>query len=109
MKFVGAPLKSMDEKIGALLVLNDVTRLRKLERHRKDFVGNVSHELRTPLTAILGFVETITEGKVDDIETQNRFISIIQKQATMPYAIIEDLLDLSRIEKKLKVKGIELR
>ncbi|MEC7181506.1 MAG: ATP-binding protein [Bdellovibrionota bacterium] len=105
IRLQGAPLKSMDEKIGALLVLNDVTRLRKLERHRKDFVGNVSHELRTPLTAILGFVETITEGKVDDIETQNRFISIIQKQANRLYAIIEDLLDLSRIEKEAEGEG----
>ena len=100
IRLQGSPLKSTDEKIGALLVLNDVTRLRKLERHRKEFVGNVSHELRTPLTAILGFVETITEGKVDDLETQNRFISIIQKQANRLYAIIEDLLDLSRIEKE---------
>ncbi|MDC0253823.1 ATP-binding protein [Bacteriovoracales bacterium] len=105
IRLQGSPLKSMDEKIGALLVLNDVTRLRKLERHRKEFVGNVSHELRTPLTAILGFVETITEGKVDDLETQNRFISIIQKQANRLYAIIEDLLDLSRIEKEAEGEG----
>jgi len=105
IRLQGAPLKSIDEKIGALLVLNDVTRLRQLERHRKEFVGNVSHELRTPLTAILGFVETITEGKVDDLETQNRFISIIQKQANRLYAIIEDLLDLSRIEKEAEGDG----
>ena len=105
IRLQGAPLKSMDKKIGALLVLNDITRLKKLERHRKDFVANVSHELRTPLTAILGFIETITEGKVDDKETQNRFMSIIQKQANRLYAIIEDLLDLSRIEKEAEGEG----
>jgi len=86
------------KRIGALIVLNDVTRLRRLETVRRDFVANVSHELKTPITAIQGFVEALREGALDDREHAERFLEIIAKQSHRLDAIIEDLLALSRIE-----------
>jgi two-component system, OmpR family, phosphate regulon sensor histidine kinase PhoR len=90
-----------DEKsrgIGALIVLNDVSRLRRLENVRRDFVANVSHELKTPITSIQGFVETLQDGAVDKPEEARRFLGIIAKQSDRLSTIIEDLLQLSRIE-----------
>ncbi|MGB5106986.1 MAG: ATP-binding protein [Candidatus Zixiibacteriota bacterium] len=86
--------------IGALMVLNDVTRLRKLENLRRDFVANVSHELKTPITSIKGFVETLLEGQNMSSEEAQRFLQIIARQADRLHAIIEDLLKLSRIEQE---------
>lgn len=88
------------EIIGALLVLNDITRMRKLENLRRDFVANVSHELKTPITSIKGFVETLIEGSPMSPEESQRFLQIIARQANRLHAIIEDLLKLSRIEQE---------
>ena len=87
------------QKIGALIVLHDVTRLRRLENVRRDFVANVSHELKTPITSIKGFVETLIDGALDDRENAARFLEIISRQVNRLDAIIEDLLMLSRLEK----------
>ncbi|MEW6358478.1 MAG: two-component system histidine kinase PnpS [Planctomycetota bacterium] len=87
-----------DKNIGALLVLNDVTHLRRLENIRRDFVANVSHELRTPLTAIKGFVETLLEDAQRNPEQAERFLRIIAKQVDRLNAILEDLLTLSKLE-----------
>lgn len=84
--------------IGAVVVLNDVTRLRRLERVRRDFVANVSHELRTPITSIKGFVETLLDGALENPEDARRFLDIVVKQADRLNAILGDLLTLSRIE-----------
>ena len=84
--------------VGALIVLNDVTRLRKLEQVRRDFVANVSHELKTPITSIKGYVETLLDGAFRNPEDAERFLKIVAKQANRLNAIIEDLLKLSRIE-----------
>ncbi len=81
---------------GVLLVLNDVTRLRRLEQVRRDFVANVSHELRTPVTSIKGFVETLQGGA--EPEEARYFLEIIARQADRLHNIIEDLLTLSRLE-----------
>jgi len=98
---IGTPLRDGNKKrIGALIVLNDVTRLRKLENIRRDFVANVSHEIKTPITAIKGFVETLRDGAVKNPEDAERFLSIIQKHVGRLEAIVEDLLSLSRIEKE---------
>ena len=98
---LGTPLRDGNKKrIGALIVLNDVTRLRKLENIRRDFVANVSHEIKTPITAIKGFVETLRDGAVKNPEDAERFLSIIQKHVERLEAIVEDLLSLSRIEKE---------
>jgi len=95
----GAALKDMQEKsIGAVIVLNDVTRLRRLETVRRDFVANVSHELRTPITSIKGFVETLQQGALENREEAERFLEIMSKQVERLNAIIEDLLSLSRLE-----------
>jgi two-component system phosphate regulon sensor histidine kinase PhoR len=105
----GTVLRNGDGKrIGALIVLNDVTRLRRLEKVRRDFVANVSHELKTPITAIKGFVETIREGALGDPADAERFLGIIAKQADRLDAIIEDLLTLSRIEQEAERAEIAL-
>jgi two-component system phosphate regulon sensor histidine kinase PhoR len=83
---------------GALIVLNDVTRLRRLEQARRDFVANVSHELKTPITSIKGFVETLLEGALQEPENALNFLEIIAKHADRLNEIIDDLLSLSRIE-----------
>lgn len=97
---------SHDRGTGAVFVLNDVTRLRRLENMRRDFAANVSHELKTPITSIKGFIETILDGaSVDDAK---RFMEIIARQADRLDAIIDDLLALSRIEKEAEASDIVL-
>ncbi|MBN1909957.1 MAG: HAMP domain-containing protein [Pirellulales bacterium] len=85
-------------EIGVLVVLHDVTQLRRLERVRRDFVANVSHELRTPITSIKGFVETLLDGALQQPDDAVRFLSIVAIQTDRLNAIIEDLLTLSRLE-----------
>jgi two-component system phosphate regulon sensor histidine kinase PhoR len=92
--------------IGAVIVLNDVTRLVKLENMRRDFAANVSHELRTPITSIKGFLETLREGKVTDRAEADRFLDIAIRETDRLNSIIEDLLSLSRIEKEYEREGI---
>jgi two-component system phosphate regulon sensor histidine kinase PhoR len=96
------------QAIGALIVLNDVTRVRQLENVRKDFVANVSHELRTPLTSIKGFVETLQTGALDTPADARRFLDIICQQANRLDKIVEDLLALSAIEKGVESQSVEL-
>lgn len=84
--------------IKAIVVLNDITKLRKLENIRRDFVANVSHELKTPITSIKGFVETLIDGAVENREDADRFLQIVLKHVNRLNAIIEDLLSLSRLE-----------
>jgi len=88
------------KQIGALIVLNDVTRLLRLEKIRREFVANVSHEIKTPITAIKGFVETLRDGAVENHEDAERFLEIIGRHVDRLEAIIEDLLSLSRIEQE---------
>jgi two-component system, OmpR family, phosphate regulon sensor histidine kinase PhoR len=87
-----------DNEACAVLVFHDITELRRLENIRKDFVANVSHELRTPLTSIKGYVEALLDGGKDDQETSVRFLDIILKQSDRLNLILEDLLQLSKIE-----------
>ena len=86
------------ETSGAVLVLHDITELRKLERIRRDFVANVSHEFRTPLTAIQGFAETLLGGAVDDPHNRDRFLGIILEHARRLARLTEDLLKLSQMD-----------
>ena len=94
--------------IGALVVLNDVTRLRRLEKIRSDFVANVSHELRTPITSIRGYVETLLDGAIDDREHAEKFLEIVLRQSEQLSDIIDDLLILSRIEQDVKGGDVRL-
>jgi two-component system phosphate regulon sensor histidine kinase PhoR len=99
IKMNAAPLRnSREELTGAVVVLHDVTELRRLENIRRDFVANVSHELKTPITTIKGFVETLRDGALDDHEQAERFLAIVARHADRLHAIIEDLLSLSRLE-----------
>ena len=82
----------------AVLVLHDITELRRLERVRRDFVANVSHEFKTPLTAIQGFAETLLGGALDDKTNRERFVEIIREHARRLARLTDDLLKLSRIE-----------
>ena len=93
-----APILEENECIGVVAVLYDITRLRELERMRRDFVANVSHELCTPLTAIKGYAEILSDGAVDDRETARRFTGIIENHADRLTHLLGDLLDLSRLE-----------
>ncbi|WML47317.1 ATP-binding protein [Neobacillus sp. PS3-34] len=83
---------------GVLLVFHDITELKNLEQMRKDFVANVSHELKTPVTSIKGFSETLLEGAMDDRSTLEAFLSIILKESDRLQSLIQDLLELSKIE-----------
>ena len=88
------------QNLGVLIVLHDITHMRKLEQIRKEFVANVSHELKTPVTSIKGFVETLLDDDRPDEETTRRFLEIISRQVRRLSTIIEDLLSLSRIERQ---------
>ena len=96
------------KRVGALIVLNDVTQLRRLENIRRDFVANVSHEIKTPITAIKGFVETLRDGAAKNHKDAERFLEIIEKHVDRLEAIIEDLLSLSRIERQAEREEILL-
>ncbi len=103
-----APLTGkLHERIGVLIVLHDLTHMRQLESVRRDFVANVSHELKTPITAIRGAVETLLDEEGFDQACQ-RFLQIIFKQSERLNALVEDLLDLSRIEQGSKDGSWEL-
>lgn len=95
------PIAKQQEKdtiMGALLVFQDVTQIRKLEQLRNEFVSNVTHELKTPLTSILGFTDTLKCGAINDREAALRFIDIIDIEAKRLYRLIQDILSLSEIE-----------
>jgi len=85
-----------EEKV--MVVFHDVTRLKKLEKIRVDFVANVTHEIRTPLTAIIGYLETIQTGATGSNEDVKKFIDISLKQAGRLNRLVEDLLVISKIE-----------
>jgi two-component system phosphate regulon sensor histidine kinase PhoR len=93
-----APVRSDGLVVGAVLVLHDISELRRLERARRDFVANVSHEFKTPLTAIQGFAETLLGGAVEDMENRYRFLEIIRNHAIRLSRLTDDLLKLSQIE-----------
>jgi two-component system phosphate regulon sensor histidine kinase PhoR len=83
---------------GVVVVLHDVSDLRRLENLRREFVSNVSHELKTPLTSIQAYTETLLAGAIDDPEHNRRFVKRIEEQSDRLHALIIDLLRLARIE-----------
>ncbi len=96
--YINPILTSEKEKIGCIVVIQDVTQMRKLEQMRSDFVSNVSHELKTPLTSIKGFVDTLRNGAIKDEEIAIRFLEIIDIESDRLYRLINDILVLSEIE-----------
>jgi two-component system phosphate regulon sensor histidine kinase PhoR len=87
-----------EKVLGVLLMFEDVTEVRHLERMRQDFVANVSHELKTPLTSIKGFAETLKNGAMENPSMREKFINIIDVEAARIIALTKDLLSLSEIE-----------
>jgi two-component system phosphate regulon sensor histidine kinase PhoR len=105
------PIRSRSEtkkSLGVLLVVSDVTQMRKLENMRSDFVSNVTHELKTPLTSIRGFVDTLKNGAIDEEEVATRFLDIIDIEAERLEGLIDDILILSEIEAMVGDKNIGL-
>jgi len=113
IEVVGAPIFNENGLLkGAVLVLYDITELKKLENMRKDFVANVSHELKTPITSIKGFAETLAEGTVDDEATAKQFTEIIYEESYRLQLLVDDLLILSRLEQdqfKLNISDVDTK
>ncbi|MCY7486138.1 two-component system histidine kinase PnpS [Paenibacillus alvei] len=89
-----------NEWAGALLVMQDVSAIRRLERMRSEFVANVSHELKTPIAAVKGFAETLMNGAMNDPEIASSFLQIIHDESERLNRLIGDILELSKIESK---------
>jgi two-component system phosphate regulon sensor histidine kinase PhoR len=103
--------QSTNDRTALLAVCVDVTDLRRLESLRRDFVANVSHELRTPVAALRSAAETLQTGAADDPNSARRFLGMIERNAERLHRLIEDLLDLSRIESsefRLHVENVDL-
>jgi len=109
----GAPIIGINhEWKGIVLVFHDITELKKLEQVRKDFFANVSHELKTPITSIKGFTETLLDGAMKDQALCENFLSIILSESDRMQTLIQDLLDLSKIEQqgfKLEISKVDLQ
>lgn len=89
-----------DEAASVLLVISDFTQIRKLENFRRDFIADVSHEIKTPLTVILGAVETLQDGALQEPESAARFMEIITQHASRLNALVQDILSLSNLEQQ---------
>ena len=87
------------DKIGAVLVIHDITQYKKLEQVRRDFVANVSHEFKTPLAAIRGYAETLLDWALDDAKMNRKYVTKIVKQSHHLENLVQDLLELARIER----------
>ena len=93
-------LNSKGEADGLVVVIQDVTKQQKLDQMRKEFVANVSHELRTPLTTLKIYTETLIDGAIEDKENAMHFLGVMEKEADRMTALVQDLLELSRIDNK---------
>ena len=98
LRVTAVPLRLAGEEPGLVLVVDDITELRRLEHVRTEFVANVSHELRTPLTAIQGYLETLLGGALDEPEHSRRFVDIAFRHTERLGRLLNDLTDLSNIE-----------
>lgn len=101
-----APVRLAGGGAGRVFVFHDITRLRAYETVRADFIANLTHELRTPLTALYGYAETLQKG-VDDPDTQQRFLGIIERQSRRLARLIDDLISLSDLERGLTALKFE--
>ena len=112
MQISSMPLTKEEQFEGTVFVLNDITKLRNLEAIRRDFVSSVSHELRTPLTVITGYAETLLDGAMLEPEHATPFLQIILQASQQLTALVNDVLDLSRIESgyiKYQFSSVELK
>ncbi|MGX7106222.1 two-component system histidine kinase PnpS [Hutsoniella sourekii] len=103
------PYEESGEGTGSILVLlYDISNIRRLETVRTEFVANASHELRTPVTAIKGFAETLVDGALQDPELAQQFVEIILKESNRLETLIFDILELSRVEKRSEPLIVEV-
>ena len=94
-----SPLSSPEKELaGFVVILHDITQLKKLEQTRKDFVANISHEIKTPITAIKGFADTLLEGALNDTEHAEKFLKIIKANSERINSLVDDLMTISKIE-----------
>lgn len=104
-------LSEAADLVAGIMVLSDMTKVRRLENLRREFVANVSHELKTPLTSIRGFIETLLSGALEDVKTSERFLRLMEDDAGRLERLIQDLLEISRLEDKqvnLKFQSVDL-
>ncbi|RIM21510.1 two-component system histidine kinase PnpS [Staphylococcus chromogenes] len=94
---------------GMVIVLHDITQLKKLENLRRDFVANVFHELKTPITSIKGFTETLLDGAKNDEASLDMFLNIMLKESNRIQSLVDDLLDLSKIEQNTELDKHSIR
>ncbi|HOA96647.1 MAG TPA: ATP-binding protein [Acetivibrio saccincola] len=103
LKMYTSPVKPRtegEEIVGVIVFIQDVTKIRKLEKIRTEFVSNVTHELKTPITSIRGFIETLKDGAINNKQVAMRFLDIIDIEAERLHVLIDDILLLSEIETK---------
>lgn len=106
-----SPIVFSDNKRGMIMTFYDVTKLKKLEQVRRDFVANVAHEIKTPITAIKGFAETLIDGAIEDKENAIKFLDIIKRHSERLNSLVTDLLALSAIEQgevKMEITEVNL-
>jgi len=105
----GVAISTLNKIDGAVLVFHDITELRRLEKVRQDFVANVSHELRTPVASIKGYAETLLSGAMDDKQALKEFLGTIHENSDRLVNLINDLLDLARIESgRMKISPVAM-
>ena len=105
-------MNARGESEGVVVVMQDVTTQQKLDQMRKEFVANVSHELRTPLTTVKSYTETLIDGAIIDREIAMQFLSVMEKEADRMTTLVQDLLELSRIDNKqmqLDMRPLDLK
>lgn len=94
-----SPLSYQENELsGFVVILHDITQIKKLEQTRKDFVANISHEIKTPITAIKGFADTLIEGAIHDTVHAGRFLQIIKSNSERINSLVDDLMTISKIE-----------
>ncbi len=98
LQVIVTPLEGVAEPSATLLILQDLTRIRRLETVRRDFISNISHELRTPLTSLKALVETLRDGAMDDPPAARHFLTRMEEEVDALAQMVEELLELSRIE-----------
>lgn len=107
IRVTATPLDGLGKhNFGVLMIVEDITKIKKLENMRTDFVSNVTHELKTPLTSIRGFIDTLKNGAIRDEAVANKFLAIIDIEAERLYLLIQDILILSEIESKRETEVI---
>ncbi len=100
------PIREEEEKNDYVLLFYDITEIKRLEQVRTDFVANASHELRTPITALKGFSETLLDGAMEDRDLLVEFLEIMLKESTRLDSMVQDILQLSRLEQRPSQQGV---